>query len=85
MRDKIAVLAAELLDTTTDNLDFHDDAVWCVDIHRKFVSIEGDCGSCQGKASGGFKLLLYVQSEAGPMSQRAHFAKVQVDTVTRRD
>lgn len=82
MRDKIAVLAAELLDTTTDNLDFHDDAVWCVDIHRKFVSMKEIAVHAREKHQEDLSCSYMFHSEAGPKSSGAHFAKVQVDTVT---
>lgn len=82
MRDKIAVLAAELLETTVDNLDFHDDAVWCVDIHKKHVTMEEIAVHAREKHQEDLSCSYMFHSEAGPMSSGAHFAKVQVDTQT---
>ena len=82
MKEKIAVLAAELLETNTGNLDFHDDAVWCMDIHKKHVTMTEIAAHAREKHQEDISCSYMFHSEAGPMSSGAHFAKVQVDTVT---
>ncbi|MCB6202269.1 xanthine dehydrogenase family protein molybdopterin-binding subunit [Extibacter muris] len=87
MKDKIADIAAVLLKTEKENLDFHDNCVW-----RIAKGTDGETEDCitmnaiaeyaRETNQEDLSCSYMFHSEAGPMSSGAHFAKVQVHTQT---